>query len=323
MPLSHILPNSRLRGVIIISEITSINRLRTAAHIPQSSRHDHQSLEQIIPSLLAAALIATAPVMPAYAENVRVEDVESPTLRAGLNAANEGRLDAAERFFQTYLAQEDPQSASGYSNLGNVHLQQGRAQLALEDFTKAIDLAPDAPVPHLNRSIAYEQLGVNEEKRGKAGAAAELYAKAIEDCDVAIASDPKEFAAWFDKGNVQMRVQDYDGALKSFNTAADLAPGLAGYRLRAATLQYQTGDVAKAKQTLRGIVRKYGNYGEARAALAAVNWDEGNREVAEEELAAALDIDPGIWGDEAAVKSMTRWPPALYETYGRLLHLAP
>lgn len=317
------LREARLQGVISNSEITLINKARAPAHTCRSAPTERQLTDPFFPAVLAAALVMTAPIFPAYAENVRVQDVESATLRAGLNAANEGRLDAAERFFQTYLAQEDPQSASAYSNLGNVHLQQGNPQQALSDFTRAIELAPDAPVPHLNRSIAYEQLGVEEEKRGKASAAAELFAKAIADCNIAIAADPKEFAAYFDKGNVQLRVQDYTGALESFNKAADLAPGLAGYRLRAATLQYQTGDVARAKQTLRGIVRKYGNYGEARAALAAVNWGEGNRAVAEEELAVALDLDPGIWGDEEAVRSNTRWPPELYETYGRLLHLAP
>lgn len=274
-------------------------------------------------SALAAASLAAAP-LPVAAENVRVQDVESPTLRAGLEAANEGRLDAAERFFKAYLAQEDPSSASGYSNLGNVHLQQKRAKLALEDFSKAVELAPDAPVPRLNRSIAYEALGVEEEAAGRPAAAAKFYAAAIADCDAAIAADPAEFAAWFDRGNVQMRTGDFEGARASFERAADLAPGLAGYRLRAATLQYQTGDNAKAKQTVRGIVRKYGrSYGEARAVLAAVLWAEGDRDGAEEEVAAALDIDGGLWSNEAAVRANTRWPPALYDAYSRLLRLQP
>lgn len=39
---------------------------------------------------------------------------------------------------------EDNASASAYSNLGNVHLQTGRAALALQDFSRAITLAPEA-----------------------------------------------------------------------------------------------------------------------------------------------------------------------------------
>ena len=286
----------------------------------ETSDHKSYFVRKIFPAALAAVALTLNPLnQPALAENVRVEDVESSTLRAGLVAANEGRLDAAERFFQMYLAQEDQSSASAHSNLGNVHLQMGRTQQALEDFTKSIELAPTAAVPHLNRSIVYEQLGVDEEGRGNTAAAQSYYLEAIADCDIAIAADPLEFAAWFDKGNVELRRKDFDGALISFNRAADLAPGLAGYRLRAGTLQYQTGDVTKALRTIKGVVRKNSRYGEARAALAAVQWDIGDTSAAEEQLAVALDIDAGVWGNEAGVMKNTRWPPKMLEAYSRLL----
>lgn len=52
----------------------------------------------------------------------------------------------------------------------------------------------------------------------------------MQDCDEAIAHDAKEFAAWFNKGNAQARLEDYAEALESYRQAADLAPGIAGYR---------------------------------------------------------------------------------------------
>ena len=52
----------------------------------------------------------------------------------------------------------------------------------------------------------------------------------LQDCNLAIERDSKEFAAWFNKGNALARLQDYGGALESYRTAADLAPGIAGYR---------------------------------------------------------------------------------------------
>lgn len=52
----------------------------------------------------------------------------------------------------------------------------------------------------------------------------------LQDCNEAIERDPREFAAWFNKGNALARLQDYAGALESYRTAADLAPGIAGYR---------------------------------------------------------------------------------------------
>lgn len=257
----------------------------------------------------------------ARAETVRVEDVTSPSLRAGLEAANDGNLDAAERFFQAYIL-EEPDSASGFSNLGNVHLQMGRTKLALENFTKAIELAPNAPVPHLNRAIALEQLGVDAMDRNDSKAANAYWEKAVDDCNIAIEADPKEFAAYFDRGNVQMRQARWEDALTSFTKAADLAPGLAGYRLRSAALIFQCSDPELAEQKLRGLTRKYSNYAEAHAALAAVQWSNGKLDQAEEHFARATEIDENLWKNIESVKKSTRWPPKLYDAYTRLLQLS-
>lgn len=83
-------------------------------------------------------------------------------------------------------------------------------------------------MPYLNRAIAKEQVGLEEAEHGHDATAVELWEQAISDCDRAIQLDPKEYAAWFDRGNVHMRLGDYAAALVDFRTAADLAPGLAG-----------------------------------------------------------------------------------------------
>ena len=72
---------------------------------------------------------------------------------AGLRAATEGRFGEAETLFKVFLV-GDPNSASAWSNLGNVHLSTGRAALALEDFDHAISLAPDVSLQTPAHSIA-------------------------------------------------------------------------------------------------------------------------------------------------------------------------
>jgi tetratricopeptide (TPR) repeat protein len=270
----------------------------------------------------AACLLSLAPGGPALAENVRVEDVSSPTLRAGLEAANRGDLGAAERLFQIYIEKEDPASASARSNLGNVHLQQGRLAAAAADFDAAVERAPDAPVIRLNRCVAREALGAEAAAAGDAAGAAHLWRHALADADAAVAGDPKEFAAWYDRGLVQMRLastdEDWAAARESFDRAADLAPGLAGYRLRAAALAFQCGDAERARLALRGVARKSPAYAEAHAALAAVEWARGEGGAAEEQLAAATALDPA-WGAAAGLDARARWPPALVNAYSRLL----
>lgn len=60
----------------------------------------------------------------------------------GVQAATEQRWEEAERFFQIVL-KEEPDSASAYSNMGNVHLSQRQPEQAVLDFSRAIELAPE------------------------------------------------------------------------------------------------------------------------------------------------------------------------------------
>lgn len=57
-----------------------------------------------------------------------------------------------------------------------------------------------------------------------------------------------------------MRLGRFASALEDFRTAANLAPGLAGYRLREATLLFQQGEPQSAQTMIRGLVRKYPQY---------------------------------------------------------------
>lgn len=58
------------------------------------------------------------------------------------------------------VLKEDTNSASAYSNLGNVHLQTGRAALALQDFSRAVALAPEARHWQQNGPAGHCALGV-------------------------------------------------------------------------------------------------------------------------------------------------------------------
>lgn len=86
---------------------------------------------------------------------VRLKDVENPKLQEALRAAVVGDLENAENLFSELLV-EDPNSASVWSNRGSVRVSLQKFELAAEDFSKAIALAPEAPVPFLNRAISYE-----------------------------------------------------------------------------------------------------------------------------------------------------------------------
>jgi tetratricopeptide (TPR) repeat protein len=295
-----------------------------------------------------AAVVACSPSAPALAaprppppptqqqqqhSTIRVEDVASPAMRAGLLAANEGRLPEAERFFRTVLAGRDEGlKAAAASNLGNVLLQAGRTAEALAQLDAAVALAPGAAVPLLNRSLALEQLAVDAAGpgggtlRGPGGeppgqpAAQAFLAAALADASAACDADPGEAAAFYDAGGILQRLGRMADALAAFSRAADVAPGLVGYRLRVGALQFETGDAAGAARTIRGVTRKAPTYVEAHAAAAAVAYAAGDGAGAEGELERALSLEEG-WKDLAHVQAATRWPPRLVDAYARLLRL--
>lgn len=76
----------------------------------------------------------------------------------------------------------------------------------------------------------------------------------------------------FGVGNMQMRLGQYKEALDSFQVAADLAPGIAGYRLREAQLLFQNAKSEEAVRMTRGVVRRNPYYAGAAALLSTGYW---------------------------------------------------
>lgn len=242
----------------------------------------------------------------AVSRRVRLKDVENPKLQDALRAAVAGDLESAEKMFSELIL-EDPDNASVWSNRGSVRISLKLYEDARVDLTKAIQLAPEAPVPFLNRAIALEALG--------------RYEEAIADCKTAIENDPEEYAAWFNLGNVDARVNKYNDALAAYARASLLAPGIAGYRLKQALVLFQLERPEEAKKLMQGLVRKYPNYAEAHAALAAVFWSEGERGRAEDEFSEATRREP-LYANIRWVGSELQWPPNMIKAMEGFLDIS-
>ncbi|XP_024534367.1 small glutamine-rich tetratricopeptide repeat-containing protein alpha-like isoform X1 [Selaginella moellendorffii] len=268
---------------------------------PTTTRRKLAILSTIgVPATLLFGLTSVA-----RCEQVRLEDVDNPKLREAIRAAVSGDFDYAEALFSELLSEDDT-NASVWSNRGNVRVSLKKYQQALEDYTKAVILAPGAPVPLLNRAIANEALG--------------NYGDAIADCEAAIKIDPREYAAWYNLGNVDVRVKNYAAAASAYERAATLAPGIAGYRFKQALVLFQLDQVQAAKKLLQGLVRKYPNYAEAHAALAALLWKEGNRSQAEDQFNQAGVQNPNF-SDARWIGSSLEWPPAVVDAMDKFLEI--
>lgn len=108
---------------------------------------------------------------------------------------------------------QDITTASKHFFEGLKALNGGDLSQAETNFLKALELAPDRPSVLTNLSIVYTQ-------QNKLTQALELVQKALE-------SDSGEPLYWLQNGIVQLRLEDYDGALNSLNRALEKNPSLA------------------------------------------------------------------------------------------------
>ena len=133
---------------------SAVSRSVTASEEPSLLLHRRAllSLATVVSSLHT---LRSEPALASVSKRVRLKDVENPKLQEALRAAVAGDLETAEKIFSELIL-EDPKSASVWSNRGSVRLSLRLYEEALSDLNKAVQLAPEAPVPLLNRAIALE-----------------------------------------------------------------------------------------------------------------------------------------------------------------------
>lgn len=210
-----------------------------------------------------------------------------------------------------------------YGNRGNARVRAGRADEALQDLDRAIELAPWAVDPVLNRGVVLENSGRLEE-------AARDYRAVID------ATGGKDASPFNNLGNVMILEatrlestgkesdlsaarQIYRNAAESFGKAVDLAPSFSfAAANRAVALFAARDDDAVALRELKRLNRRFPNFDEARAAAAGILWSSGDRAEAEGEWSR---VDDPRYTDVKWLRDERHWPPRLVEAATALLEV--
>ncbi len=135
-----------------------------------------------------------------------------------------------------------------------------------------------------------------------------LWSQAKKDYEFVISQDSKNFSALYNLANVEGSTLRWEAARDLFSKAALYNPGFAMARSSMALADYQLGNIAESEKELKKLIRRYPTFADARAALTALHWSNGELGEAESNWIAVTELDPR-YSDEEWLKKIRRWPP--------------
>ncbi|XP_033625874.1 tetratricopeptide repeat protein 13-like [Asterias rubens] len=202
-------------------------------------------------------------------------------LAYGVVLLNTGRYDDAI-YHLNYVVVDHPDLVGAYYTRGAAYAKKGvrfpvNAELALQDFTKAIELMPDAEEGWEKRAEVYSALGMHKE--------------AMSDMTKAITIKPTA-KLYAHRATVYFRDEDYIGATKDFLESVRInrhQPDI--YHLLGLALYHQ-GKIKEAIKYYNEALKQNANFVDCLRSLAHAYRELGNFEKALEKFNAALVINP-------------------------------
>jgi tetratricopeptide (TPR) repeat protein len=296
------------------------------AHIQPSLAPDQSLYDPADPRLREAAELIQQALA---AKNVRQEEAlwtrvvqdysSDPSESEGRRAFSSARPDASSTSSSSSSSSssspnptrsksvwEDDVIGRALGNRGNSRARQGRLDDAVRDYNASMLRAPWSVDPVLNRGVALEAAGRLEE--------------AAEDYREVLRVAPDDPSGWNNLGNTLGRQQKWREARDAFARAAELAPrnAFAFAAAQRALADFQLGETEQCVRDLRALLRRFAEFDDARAALAAALWAEGLEAQAEGEWSRVGDPR---YKDLAWVRRERGWPPKLADALASFLRI--
>lgn len=233
-------------------------------------------------ALLSLALLALA--APRLREQVQLYGQVDSLLFQGTASLNQGRIDDAERAWQT-AAQLSPRNPTVQHALGALYLSSGRWPEARMALNRYADLAPTEP--HALCDLAERELSTGS---------LNLLEPASLDAARAAILEPTCLRALTTAANAWLARGDTRRGITYLRRVAVLDPGNPSHRLRLGKLLLRAQRIAEATAVASQLVNRYPGWSAAVGLLgdcyaeAAPLSDEGRR--AEPTLVRAVQLDP-------------------------------
>jgi tetratricopeptide (TPR) repeat protein len=229
-------------------------------------------------SLVALALVAAAGVVGALAYASFTTEREFVRLVAeGDGAVEQGRTFEALEAYSGALALV-PDAVVAYLKRGRVYQLQGEHEAALRDLRRAAELDPSATRP-------LEWLGDISLELGRVDRAAEYFERYV-------AVDERSARVYYKLGVARYRAGAQAEALAALDTALVLDPDMGDARFLSGLCQRDLGRPQEARKTLERVVAEMPGARGPREALAEVYGTLGDRQRAIDTLEALSALDP-------------------------------
>ncbi|KAK9817700.1 hypothetical protein WJX72_000888 [[Myrmecia] bisecta] len=181
-----------------------------------------------------------------------------------------------------------------WGNRGNARSRQGKLDQALSDYNEAIRICPWSVDPVLNRGVILETQGRFEE--------------AIRDYRAVLDAEPNDPSAWNNLGNASGGLGRWKEAVEYYGKAAVLAPAFSFAVANRALAMYQLGQTNESIREMRTLLRRYPDFDDMRAALAAALWEADKLGDAETNWGRVGDPR---YKDKQWLRTKRRWPPRI------------
>lgn len=177
----------------------------------------------------------------------------------GIAYYSNGDMYAALKDYQKAL-ELDPKCVDAHNNLGTAYHKIGNYDAALTSYDTAIFLHPPNYNTYTNRSITlFKQ---------------QRYEEALDDCNQAIRIMPRYAFPYYLRGNTFFIQGDYPLALKNYQFALSLNGGLLRAKAGVAITMHAMGDLPKALNTWKAVIRKDAHYGDPVWLRKDLEWAE-------------------------------------------------
>jgi tetratricopeptide (TPR) repeat protein/S1-C subfamily serine protease len=213
----------------------------------------------------------------AYKQAIKLNPRSSFYTNRGVMHISQGKLDLALTDYNKAIALS-PNHAMAYTNRGFLYSKQGRPELALADYNQAIALNPNLAEAYGNRGLAYQEQGKLD--------------LALADLNQVIAINPNLAEAYYNRGNLYGDQGKADLALDDYNRAILLNPNYAEAYNNRGNLYGDQGKADLALDDYNKAIALNPNYADAYNNRGILYKNQGKPELALDDYNRAIALDP-------------------------------